>query len=470
MLLLNQPWLDKYPGSTGGGRHYCLNRNNTYWEYSRPFWDYQARCAGLMRKGMPVVDLCIYVGQNPPVKLLTYRLPEIPEGYDWDVCTAEALTTRMSAHGSEIALPDGMCYKMLVVQRNNDMPLHVLRHIAQLIEQGGVVYAPRPDSSASLKDKVDSVEYKKIVDQLWGKEDVVSGKRSVGKGTLYWGMPLAEALHQAGIRPDMGIVSGKTPTDKVYFAHRRLADADVYFINNHSPRPFKDEVVLRTSLSNASYWDPVTGKRYGLPARLVAEGLHVNIALLPGKSGFIVVSDDSQEELMLKPTREKERLEAIKGDWQVYFDPRWGGPGEVVFPVLTDWTKHADSGIRYYSGTAVYRKKINLGKAAANEEIILRFDSLNSIGRVWLNGQEVSTVWCTPWEANLTPFVKNGENRLEIEVVNSLMNRMIGDASLPESKRLTYAYPEIAKSTDGLVPSGITGEVWLVRRFLQCIN
>ena len=47
---------------------------------------------------------------------------------------------------------------------------------------------------------------------------------------------------------------------------------------------------------------------------------------------------------------------------------------------------------------------------------------------------------------------------------------MIGDASLPESKRLTYAYPEIAKSTDGLVPSGITGEVWLVRRFLQCIN
>ena len=61
--------------------------------------------------------------------------------------------------------------------------------------------------------------------------------------------------------------------------------------------------------------------------------------------------------------------------------------------------------------------KNQLGKAAANEEIILRFDSLNSIGRVWLNGQEVSTVWCTPWEANLTPFVKNGENKLEIEVV-----------------------------------------------------
>ncbi len=94
-------------------------------------------------------------------------------------------------------------------------------------------------------------------------------------------MSLAEALRQAGIRPDMGIVSGNTPTDKVYFAHRRLADADVYFVDNHSQRSFKDEVVLRTSLSNASYWDPVTGKRYRLQARLVAEGLHVNITCFP---------------------------------------------------------------------------------------------------------------------------------------------------------------------------------------------
>ena len=107
-----QPWLDKIPGSTGGGRHYCLNRNNTFWEYSRPFWDYQARCAGLMRKGIPVVDLCIFAGDNAPVKLLTYRLPEIPEGYDFDVCTADALIKRMKARDGRIVLPDGMSYQI----------------------------------------------------------------------------------------------------------------------------------------------------------------------------------------------------------------------------------------------------------------------------------------------------------------------------------------------------------------------
>ena len=462
-----QPWLDKYPGSTGGGRHYCLNRNNTYWEYSRPFWDYQARCAGLMRKGMPVVDLCIYVGQNPPVKLLTYRLPEIPEGYDWDVCTSEALTTRMSAHGSEIALPDGMCYKMLVVQRNNDMPLHVLRHIAQLIEQGGVVYAPRPDSSASLKDKVDSVEYKKIVDQLWGKEDVVSGKRSVGKGTLYWGMPLAEALHQAGIRPDMGIVSGNTPTDKVYFAHRRLRDADIYFINNHSKRTFKDRVCLRTMLGKAYFWDPIDGKRYTLSAEQTAKGLNVFLSLIPGESGFIVATDCNFNGLASKPVTDKDIVEPITGEWNVYFDPKWGGPGEIRFTELTDWTKHANQGIRYYSGTAVYRKTLNLSTPASGEQWLLRFPHLGSMARIRLNGHEINTVWCSPWESDLTPYIKEGENTLEIEVVNSLMNRMIGDVVLSQDKRYTYAFPEIVAAKDKLVPSGIIDEIVLVKRLVK---
>ena len=66
--------------------------------------------------------------------------------------------------------------------------------------------------------------------------------------------------------------------------------------------------------------------------------------------------------------------------------------------------------------------------------------------------------------ADLTPYVQEGDNALELRVVNSLTNRMIGDASLPQEERYTYAYPEIVKAGDRLVPSGIIGEVLLVRR------
>lgn len=82
-----QPWLDKFPGSTGGGRHYCLNRNNTLWAGSKGFWDYQARCATMMRQGRPVVDVVVKLPSTPPTKLLTRRLPDIPYGYSWEVTT-----------------------------------------------------------------------------------------------------------------------------------------------------------------------------------------------------------------------------------------------------------------------------------------------------------------------------------------------------------------------------------------------
>lgn len=295
-----QPWLDKIPGSAGGGRHYCLNRNNTFGEYNRPFGDYQARCAGLMRKGLPVVDLCIVAGDNAPVKLLTYRLPEIPEGYDFDVCTADALVKRMKARDGRIVLPDGMSYQMLVVQRNGDVTLEALRHIASLVEQGVPLYGPKPLRSGSLEDAGNAEEYAKLADSLWGGQMVSSGSHTYGKGMVYWGMSLEEALLQAGIRPDITLKSGNAPKDKVYFAHRSLADAEVYFLNNYSKNVFNDTVILRTDAQYAEYWDPATGERFSLPATSEKDGLAVTVTLKPDESGFIVASGHQAEGIIGK--------------------------------------------------------------------------------------------------------------------------------------------------------------------------
>lgn len=457
-----QPWIDKIPGSTGGGRQYVLNRNNTYWNYSRPFWDYQARCAGLLRNGLAVADLCIYLGENAPVKLLAYRLPEIPEGYDFDVCTEDGLINRISAKDGHLALPDGMSYQMLVLERNNDISLTALRQIAKLVKEGVPVYGPRPSGSGSLHDAAFAKEYQELVNELWGTES--SGSKLFGKGKVYWGMSLAEAIAKQGIKLDVGLKSGNTITDKVYFAHRRLADTDIYFLNNHSKHVYNQSIRLRTDASNAEYWDPVTGKQYALPVLASGkDGLVLNVVLQANESGFIVTSNRTSS-LPIKLKGIADQTTPIEGAWKVSFDPKWGGPGEVTFPSLTDWTENADKRIKYYSGTAVYKKTIQLDKPAPGNQILLRFPHLGSIARVFINGKEVSTVWCTPWEADLTPYINKGENTLEIQVVNSLMNRMIGDASLPQSERFTYAYPEIATAKDHLVSSGIMDKVLLVQR------
>ena len=460
-----QPWTDKIPGNTGGGRHYCLNRNNAYWNYSRPFWDYQARCAGLLRKGIPVIDLCVYLGDNPPVKLLSHRLPEIPEGYNFDVCTTDALINRTKALNGDIVLPDGMKYRMLVLQKDCNMTLAVLRHIVTLVEQGVALYGERPAYPVSLAERVHDDEYDKMVASLWGSGKKDRGIRSLGKGHVYWGITLEEALQKEGIHPDIALKSGNEPENKVYFTHRHLPNIDIYFINNHSENVFSDFVHLRTGRKYAEYWDPVSGECYSIPAVLEGNSLSLRLSLAAKESGFIIVSDRKKDSLPVKRfITDKEKRFIVSGDWNVYFDPRWGGPGEVVFTQLTDWSKAKEPGIVYYSGTVVYKKNIHIERKEKGKQVLLRLDHVGSLARIYLNGHEISTLWCSPWEADLTHWVVEGDNSLEIHVVNSLMNRMIGDASLPLKDRFTYAYPEIATSKDELVPSGIIGNVyWVVR-------
>ena len=115
------------------------------------------------------------------MKLLSYRLPEIPEGYNFDVCTTDALVTRMEANNGDIVLPDGMKYRMLVIQKNSDITLMALRKIASLVKRGAAVYGMRPQSSASLADSADDKEYNNIVNSLWGVEKADVGTHSLEK-------------------------------------------------------------------------------------------------------------------------------------------------------------------------------------------------------------------------------------------------------------------------------------------------
>jgi hypothetical protein len=47
------------------------------------------------------------------------------------------------------------------------------------------------------------------------------------------------------------------------------------------------------------------------------------------------------------------------------FDPKWGGPEKVIFDQLVGWTTRPEPCIKFYSGTAIYRKEFNLGQSAS---------------------------------------------------------------------------------------------------------
>jgi hypothetical protein len=157
----------------------------------------------------------------------------------------------------------------------------------------------------------------------------------------------------------------------------------------------------------------------------------------------------------------------ITGAWQVTFDPKWGGPGQVIFEKLDDWIDRPEEGIKLYSGTATYRKTFTFAGGAGNRvPLYLSLGSVKYIARVKLNGKDLGTVWTAPWRVEITDVVKTGANELEIDVINLWPNRRIGDASLPEEKRYTHSNiafspinPANPPERSGLFPSGLLGPV-----------
>lgn len=422
-----------------GGRYYATySRNNTWWEKSRDFWDYQARVSYVMRQGRPVADLCVYLGNNAPVRILTHRLPKIPAGYDFDAFSEEALLTRMKSEKGKIVLPTGQSYSMMVLPRSGEIALDALRKIALLVKQGAYVYGNRPTGSPCKKDIGKEEEYAALVHAMW---DI----GSYGKGKVFSGMTLSEALKKADIAPD---VDGT----KLYFAHRETNDCDIYFLNNHTGRQLSGQYVFKTKYEYAQLWDAVSGRRYNLQAHKGRVTLH----FLPKESCFVVFSDQA-EKLDYHPPLQKQL--ALNNDWTIYFNPHYKGRGTVHCRRLEYWNKNEDPAIRYYSGTAVYKTFFEWKNSIAG--VSLQIPSNNCVTEVYVNGQKTGTIWCSPWELDISSYIKQGKNELQLHVTNSWNNKAIDDLKHDGNNRLIRKPELFVSENSGLQNAGLQGEVLL---------
>lgn len=450
---------DGKPGyEYGAGTHF--NPNVTWWDKSSGFLDYVGRSQNLLRQGLFVADVLYYNGDwAPNIVEPKHADPSLGKGYDYDVCNEEVLLTRVSCKNGKLILPDGMSYRILVLPESDRMSLEVIRKLKELVKQGACISGPKPVQVSGLRDFPQcDTELKNIGDQLWGKIDGKNIKlNNFGAGRVFFGETIKNILTADGVLPDF--VCARDAENAIDFIHRSTPAAELYFIANKYKEPVKSTCSFRIKGRYPEIWDPVSGKINAKVAfEMKNDRIDIPLSFDAFQSYFIVfpkvqsagAGKAKANHLVLEPLKE------LAGSWTVEFDPEWGGPSSIEFPVLQDWSKHPDERVKYYSGKALYHKTFRTD--SLDKRLFLDLGLVSGIADVTLNGKKLGIVWTAPWQIDLSPAVKKGVNKLEIEVINLWPNRLIGDAALPPEKRLTHTNI-IFKSSDKLLPSGLMGPV-----------
>jgi len=150
----------------------------------------------------------------------------------------------------------------------------------------------------------------------------------------------------------------------------------------------------------------------------------------------------------------------VPGPWRVRFAKGWGAPEQIEMASLASWTGNENAGVKYFSGTAVYEKDVEIPETlAASGRLELDLGEVHEIAQVRLNGRDLGVHWAMPRTLDITGLAKAGRNRLEIEVTNLWPNRLIGDAGLPPEQRLTRTNIRKFTKDSPLLPSGLLGPV-----------
>jgi hypothetical protein len=301
---------------------------------------------------------------------------------------------------------------------------------------------------------------------------VTTNEHRLGNGRVISDKTAREVLTADGIGPDFAF-SSNDPNVALDYIHRRDGEVDIYFVANRSPRPVQATCTFRVAGKQPELWDPITGHIRSVPVRASEEtpdgataNEHTSVLLdfAPCGSTFVVFreSDDRVPSAGSAPDLRNVTMRyEVPGPWKVRFDPNWGGPGLVEFPQLVSWTQRPEEGIRFYSGTARYRRVFDLPKSLQDSRgtLVLDLGNLRELAEVNLNDQSLGILWAPPFGVDVTDVIQPTGNRLEINVVNFWPNRIIGDQSLPPEKRLTQTNIRKLTKDTPLIESGLLGPV-----------
>ncbi len=478
------------PGMTMGPYGVHHDRNQTWWSMVDGYHKYVARCQYMLQQGKPVADILYLTPEGAPqvfrapasaltsaddlTNSLSFSVKEeiIPgqskqdilpdhKGYNFDGCSSSQILKATVSKG-KIIFPSGASYCLLVLPKTETMTPALLTKIESLVKAGATVIGNPPRKSPSLVNyPVCDIQVGEKAKMMWGEltapEEI--SKRVLGKGKIYWGGAFSQMkcpelypdyYSTASLLRKMGIQEDFMSTGPIRYTHKLIDSDDVYFVSNKTNFSINTNCLFRVKKGTPQLWSPMTGEIRQLSDYIVLNGqIQIPLQFEPYESYFIVFNKKGKVRTVQNSINtnfsEPLVISEISTPWEVSFDPKWGGPANITFDKLADWTSRAEEGIKYYSGIAIYHTMIELSKKTVTDkksDIFIDLGEVYNMARVLVNGKDLGVVWTAPFRLKISDAVVVGENNIEIEVANLWPNRLIGDEQKPDDGIVNGQWPE----------------------------
>lgn len=461
---VHQPLVDKAPGLTLGPFGQWFTRNETWAEEAAPWITYLARSSYLLQQGRFDADIIYFYGEDSNLTaIFADRSPSIPQGYNYDYINADALIHELSVDNGHIKTKSGMSYRIMGLDPySQHMSLPVLRAIYKLVKDGAIVGGPKPTDDPSLAD--DQAEFRKLSDELFGDG---TGVHRVGRGTVYVGRGLESVLDALKVAPDFDYTKPETDTS-ILFVHRRLADGDLYFIDNRNARVESVDATFRVKGKAPELWFADTGRSEPVSYRIEGGRTTVPLHLDPWGTVFVIFRKPADGMSRTLPHAVEAKLATLEGPWTVSFESNRGAPSTITLDHLMSWSGDSNNGVKYFSGTASYTGTIYIPAEwlKTGVHLWLNLGDVEDLADVTVNHRHLGVVWKMPYKIEMTGILKAGTNSIIIKVTNLWVNRLIGDLQ-PNARKYTFTDFHPYKANSPLLPSGLLGPVSISSVIMQ---
>ena len=524
---VHQPFDDKYqPGLGMGwwGTHF--SRYQTWFEPGKDFFLYMSRVQSMLQKGETTVYALSLGGDSP----LT------------DIISTDVFLKDLKVIDGKIVLPSGRSYFVLVVPHNGKLLPEVVAKMEVLLKEGATVISSKPNSSPSLSNYPQcDTTINVIANSLWGiDKDTV---RVIGRGILYTDpspQKLVKILENIGCLP---IVNLLKPEPDIQIQQRTNGKESWFFLANVGDTDKKITASFSVTKQLPELWDAETGTIIQAPIwRANNRSTEVDLMLAKHKSVFVVFRKKSPtgfDQLTGIEANADYQINAIKNgltvletyvpisgvmhfssgkikqfslknadtihlkdNWEVSFHPPIGKSFSSKFPILEPFSNNPNPDIKYFSGTATYKINFQLDASSfsTGKQYQLDLGNVFDLATVKVNGKLNRVFWNPPFSGDISNLLKVGTNVIEIEVVNSWHNLLVGDEQYPadfdwgvdrgDNGRMMKSYPDwflknqsrTEKNRKGfvvwyyhrkdtpLLPAGLVGPVYLIAKKYININ